>query len=326
MTPEDGAWLRGVEDLLRRRLPLRQEISLRYALGKYGDDLGQYDRAFDNYREANELSKRYGVIYERAKTTQRIDAIVRRFDPQYFADAVPRGNAAQRPVFIVGLPRSGTSLAEQILASHRDVFGAGELTFWQAALDTTTKPGSEGQETTKLLPGMAQAYLERLSTLSSEALRVVDKMPANFLCLGLIHAALPRAKIIHLQRHPLDVCLSIYFQYFSAIHPYANDFEDLAHYYREYARVMAHWRSVLPADRLLEVPYEGLVEDQEGWTRRLVEFVGLPWDANCLEFHKTERVVITTSKWQVRQQIHGASAGRWRHYERHLGALRGLMP
>jgi tetratricopeptide (TPR) repeat protein len=326
MTREDAAWLQGAEALLRKPLPLRQQISLRFALGKYFDDVEQYDRAFASYRDANELCKRYGVAYDPMKTTQSVDAIIRCFNARFFADQAAGGNESDRPVFIVGLPRSGTSLTEQILASHAEVFGAGELTFWQAALDAYAKAGFESPAARALLPGMARQYLDKLKALSSNARRVVDKMPANFMSLGLIHAALPRAKIIHLQRHPLDACLSIYFQYFSTIHPYANDFEDLAHYHREYERVMAHWRRVLPPASLLEVPYEGLIADQEGWTRRLVDFIGLPWDPNCLDFQATERVVVTSSRWQVRQKIYAGSVGRWRHYEQHLGALRGLVP
>jgi hypothetical protein len=153
---------------------------------------------------------------------------------------------------------------------------------------------------------------------------VVDKMPSNFMHLGLIHAALPGARIIHMRRHPIDTCLSVYFQTFSTTHPYANDLDTLAHYYGEYVRMMRHWRAVLPATTLLEVPYEGLVADQEGWTRRMLDFAGLPWDPNCLDFHQTDRVVITTSKWQVRQKMHAASAGRWRNYAAHVGPLRGL--
>jgi hypothetical protein len=150
-------------------------------------------------------------------------------------------------------------------------------------------------------------------------------MPANFMNVGLIHAALPQARILHMKRHPVDTCLSIYFQHFANSHPYANDLGALAHYYGQYRRLVAHWRSVLPAANWLDVPYEELVADQEGWTRRMLDFLDLPWDPRCLDFHRTNRIVITTSKWQVRQKIHRGSSGRWRHYERHLGALRELM-
>jgi hypothetical protein len=153
---------------------------------------------------------------------------------------------------------------------------------------------------------------------------VVDKMPANFLYAGLIHAVLPRARIIHMQRHPIDTCLSIYFQNFPNMGPYANDLDNLAFYYEEYLRITAHWRTVLPAATLLEVPYEGLLEDQEGWTRRLLDFVGLPWDPRCLDFHRTERVVVTASKWQVRQKMNSSSAGRFKNYEKFLGPLQRL--
>ena len=164
-----------------------------------------------------------------------------------------------------------------------------------------------------------------LSGLSSSAQRVVDKLPANFMNVGLIHAALPRARIIHMRRHTIDACLSIYFQYFSSAHPFSNDLDDLAHYYGEYRRVTDHWHAVLPGSALLEVSYEGLIEDQEGWTRRILEFVGLPWDPRCLDFQRTGRVVTTASKWQVRQKIHASSVARWRNYERFVGPLLSLM-
>jgi hypothetical protein len=143
--------------------------------------------------------------------------------------------------------------------------------------------------------------------------------------LGLIRAALPNAKIIHMQRNPIDTCLSIYFQPFDSAHSYANDLNDLAHYYREYRRVMQHWQAVLPADAMLHVPYEQLVGDQEAWSRKMLEFTGLPWDERCLDFHLTERKVGTASNWQVRQKISKTSVERWRNYEKFVGPLMGLL-
>jgi tetratricopeptide (TPR) repeat protein len=325
MTSGDTAWLRGAQGLLAKRLPLRHQISLRYALGKYFDDVGQYEHAFSHYRQANELTKSYGVHYDRGKLTRRVDAIIDSFDAASIRHYQSGGLASERPVFIVGMPRSGTTLTEQILASHPGVFGAGELTFWQSAFSAYEAAGLKGHGGASLIPRMAGDYLERLTALSGEALRVVDKMPANFMNAGLIHVALPQARIIHMRRHPIDTCLSIYFQYFSNIHPYANDLDDLAHYYGEYVRLTHHWRASLPATTLLEVPYEGLIDDQEGWTRRMLDFIGLPWDPKCLQFHQTDRVVITTSKWQVRQKISNASVARWHHYERFVGPLRTLL-
>ncbi|MDB6083597.1 MAG: sulfotransferase family protein [Gammaproteobacteria bacterium] len=323
MTNGDGAWLNAVETVLAKRLPLGHEISLRYALGKYFDDVGQHDRAFDNYRQANELTKRYGSTYDREKLTRTVDQIIRAFDAAFIERCASQGSTSELPVLIVGMPRSGTSLTEQILASHPAVFGAGELPFWGTAFAAFAK--GHGGALANLLPDVTRDYLERLTASAGGALRVVDKMPANFLYAGLIHAALPRARIIHMQRHPIDTCLSIYFQNFFSMGPYANDLGNLAHYYGEYIRIMGQWRATLPSTALLEVPYEALLEDQEGWTRRMLDFIGLPWDPSCLEFHRTDRVVITASKWQVRQKINAASAGRWRNYEKFVGPLRGLL-
>src|SRR6202043_1463103 len=175
------------------------------------------------------------------------------------------------------------------------------------------------------IPDLTRDYLARLTASAGGAPRVVDKMPANFMYAGLIHAAFPLARIIHMQRHPIDTCLSIYFQNFFNIGPYANDLDDLTHYYGEYQRISNYWRAVLPATALLEVPYEALVADQEHWTRRMLDFIGLPWDPKCLDFHQTDRVVITASRWQVRQKINAASAGRWRNYEKFLGPLQRLQ-
>lgn len=326
MTTEDTRWLESARQALAAPLPLGQEISLRYALGKYFDDTRQYDSAFAEYRQANELTKRYGITYNRANLAERIDRITHTFDRDLFAASAPRASAAETPILIVGMPRSGTSLMEQILASHPAVFGAGEVTYWNSAYDRYREAELKANTAAlNLIPELADGYLALLASLSGNASRVVDKMPANFMYAGLIHAAFPRARIIHMKRHPLDTCLSIYFQNFFNIGAYANDLDDLAHYYGEYSRITAYWRATLPPQAYLEVPYEDLVADQETWTHRVLEFAGLPWDPRCLQFHQTDRVVITASRWQVRQKIHATSAGRWRHYEKFLAPLRALV-
>ncbi len=330
MTAADSGWLRGAAALLERRLPLRNEISVRYALGKYCDDVGRYADAFGHYQKANELTKRYASRYDRSKFEQRVDRVIACFDAAFVARAARHASATELPVFVVGMPRSGTSLVEQILASHPAVVGAGELNFWDAAFrdfkDADRLDGAQLEERlASCVPGVAGSYLGLLPPLTATVLRMVDKMPANFLYAGLIHAIFPKARIIHMQRHPLDTCLSIYFQNFFGMSAYANDLGDLAHYYGQYLRITEHWRTLLPQTALLEVPYEALITDQEGWTRRLLDFLGLPWDPACLEFQQTERVVITASKWQVRQKIHAASAGRWRHYAAWLEPLKQAL-
>ena len=320
----DATWLHGAVSLLARPQPVGHEINLRYALGKYFDDVGQYEDAFGQYHKANELTKRYGARYDRAKFTDRLDRVMHTFDAERTRQSVAVASNSDLPVFILGMPRSGTSLAEQILASHPQVFGSGEVAFWNGAYEVWREAEVQGRSPEQLIPDMARRCLERLTAAGGTAARVIDKMPANFMYAGLIHTVFPRARIIHMQRHPIDTALSIYFQNFFNIGPWANDLADLAHYYGEYVRIIRHWRATLPAESFLEVPYEGLIQDQEGWTRRMLEFLGLPWDERVLDFHKTERVVITASKWQVRQKIHSTSAGRWHHYEKHLGPLREL--
>jgi tetratricopeptide (TPR) repeat protein len=325
MTVTDTAWLEGARSVLAKRPPLRHAINLHFALGKYFDDVGRYDEAFDHYRQAHEHAKRYGSKYDAGKLARRVDRLISNFDASFLSARAMRGSPSERRVFIIGMPRSGTSLVEQILASHPAVFGAGEIVFWDAAFSAHEAAGFAGEAGALRLSGIASDYLERPGTLSGGAARVIDKMPANFLYAGLIQAALPEARFIHMRRHPIDTCLSIYFQNFFNRAAYADDLDDLADYYSQYARITGHWRDVLPPTRLLEVPYEGLIADQEGWTRRMLDFIGLPWDPRCLDFHATERAVITASKWQVRQKIYAKSAGRWRNYEKHLGALRRLL-
>jgi tetratricopeptide (TPR) repeat protein len=317
----DAAWLSEAQRIAGQRLVPQREVHLRYALGKYFDDVREFEQAFANYRRANELTKQHNAKYDGAEFSRYVDMIVQFYDREWLRQLSARHVGSERPVFVVGMWRSGTTLTEQILASHPAVFGAGELPYWKAAATTYERSVSDGDMHGETIDKLATEYLKLLGDLSADALRVVDKMSSNFLHLGLIHAALPDARIIHLQRNPIDTCLSIYFQDFHYAHLYANDLEDLAHYYSQYLRLMQHWKQTLPDHAMLNVPYEALVDDQEAWSRVILEFMGLPWDPRCLDFHRTSRTVTTSSKWQVRQAIHRSSVERWRNYEPFVAPL-----
>ena len=321
MTQSDAAWAEQALKVAQRRLPARQEVYLRFAIGKYFDDVKQHAQAFENFQRAHELSRTFGAKYEQRQQTLIVDRLIETYAGAWTRDARAAASASQRAVFIVGMPRSGTTLAEQILASHPAVFGAGELPFWGNAMQEYAAAKLHGAAGRELVARFGDDYLKLLGTLSAQAERVVDKMPANFWCLGLIHDALPNARIIHMQRDPIDTCLSIYFQHFNSALLYANDLQDLAHFYREYRRIMAHWSSMLPQEAMLEVPYESLVEDQEAWSRKMLQFIGLPWDPRCLDFHQTSRSVMTLSNWQVRQKMNRSSIQRWKNYEPFIGPL-----
>jgi tetratricopeptide (TPR) repeat protein len=323
MTSHDSDWARHAESLLQKPLPLQHQIGLRYALGKYFDEIGNYAAAFQHVSLANELGKRLTRPYDAAQFAGTVDKISSIFKAALLGGP-SRSDDISSPIIIVGMPRSGTSLAEQILASHPQAFGAGEVVFWNTAFERVLQALDVGADPSAGFRQAARDYLAQLATISGAAPRVIDKLPANFLYAGLIHQVLPQARIIHMRRHPLDTCLSIYFQNFFNIGPFANDLEHLAHYFRQYLRITDLWRSTLPASSYLEVPYEALIDDQEAWTRRMLEFVDLPWEPRCLDFHHTERVVITASKWQVRQKLSRASIGRWRNYADFIGPLHQL--
>ena len=320
MTPADSEWAKRAEEIAAGGLNAIDEATLRFAIGKYYDDVGDFDRAFRSYQRANELNKLRAEPYDREARTRFVNDVVRVFTPEALARAREGASDSARPVFVVGMPRSGTSLVEQIIASHPEAWGAGELTFWQVA-----GRGHAREVLAEPLRGrLAQDYLKVLTGHSADALRVVDKAPFNADYLGLIHAVFPNARIINLQRDPIDTCLSCYFQNFPPALNYTMDLSDLAHYYREHRRLMDHWRKVLPPETFLDVPYAEVTADQEKWTRRILEFVGLPWDERCLEFYKTTRAVTTASVWQVRQKIYKTSVERWRNYEKFIGPLRSL--
>lgn len=314
MTRRDGDWLAGARRIVALAPPPRRLAQLRYALGKHHDDLGDYAEAFANFEQANALSKLCRPPHDRAALSARVDELMRACDAGWLAAAQGLGDPSARPVFVVGMLRSGTTLLEQMLASHPDAEGAGELSFWGEAAARSWAPGGPGAEH----PGrLATDYL----ALLGPANRVVDKMPGNFMHLGLIHAALPNARILHMRRDPIDTCLSIYFQHFEPTLTYANDLDDLADYFRRYEQVMAHWRRTLPDGVVLDVDYESLVSAPRQVLQPVLDFIGLPWSDRCLAFHRTQRTIITASKWQARQKISTNSVGRWRRYEPFIGPL-----
>lgn len=327
MKPEDAGWYRQAEALAQMTWPPKRSANLQFAMGKYCDDVCDYPRAFAHYQRANEqarIANRHAE-FPHAMNQRLVDRLIETYSVQQCCTRHDGASDSTRPLFIVGMPRSGTSLTEQILASHPDVFGAGELYFWGDLAKANEARCIHGRFDAAWIAQTAQACLDNLQARNTTAARVVDKMPGNFDWVGLIHTVFPNARILHTMRNPVDTCLSIYFQNFSAGHGYANRLEDLAQYYRQYHRLMAHWRKALPPENFLELPYEQLLEDQEGWSRRVIEFIGLEWDERCLDFHKTERKVGTASNWQARQPIYKTSKERWRNYEPYIAPLLPLL-
>jgi tetratricopeptide (TPR) repeat protein len=324
MTPADADWLKRAEAIAAAGLAPHDEANIRYAIGKYCDDVGDFGRAFRSYRRANELQKLAAEPYDRQSRTRFVDDMRRVYTRETLAHAHAGASDSARPVFVVGMPRSGTSLVEQIIASHPAAQGAGELGFWSDAMrkhEDAIRREPIGEPLTSRL---SAAYLRTLTEHCADAVRVVDKATFNAEYLGVIHLVFPNARMIYLRRDPIDSCLSCYFQQFSQEMNFAMDLADLAHYYREHQRLMAHWRSALPAGTLLDVPYAELVADQENWTRKIVDFLGLEWDERCLDFASTKRVVMTSSYWQVRQKMYNTSVGRWRNYRKFIDPLMAL--
>jgi len=302
-------------------MPTAWQVDLKFALAKAYADLGDIDGAFRHQIEGGALQRRL-IGYDEASTLRELNELCRALDAGWIKRHADVGNPSPLPVFIVGMPRSGTSLVEQILAGHPKVRAFGErLTFNQSLAEicgTPTVPPALARRAAQ----WSDAQLRQLGTLYLDAIRpgapktaarATDKLPANFQHLGLIHAALPNARIIHTRRDPVDTCLSLFSVLFSGPgQPYSYDLGDLGRYYRGYEKVMAHWRDILPSGVMLEVRYEDIVDDLPRETSRIVAHCGLDWDDACLQFHKVERPVRTISHAQVRQPIYRSSVGRQR--------------
>jgi tetratricopeptide (TPR) repeat protein len=296
-------------------------LLLHFALGKAFMDIGDSDRAFAHLHAGNRM-KRETIQYDPATTTAWLARVAAVFSPALLARLGGAGAASEMSVFVLGMPRSGTTLVEQILASHPAISGAGELTHIQnIAGGMAGFPEAVGRLTAEELRGLGQSYLDQVAGLAQGKRFLVDKMPVNFVYAGLIRLILPGARLIHCRRDPVDTCLSCYTKLFSAEQPFSYDLGELGRFYGDYRRLMAHWRDCLPATHFLEVDYEAVVADLEGETRRMLGFLGLDWDEACRDFYKTRRTVRTASLNQVRRPVYANSAGRWRGHARHLGAL-----
>lgn len=313
-------------------MSLNDQISLRFALAQIYTGLKCHDEAFAEYVSANKLREkgtggRYDITCFERETAARTDV----FDRDFFGQRAGYGIQTKKPVFIVGMPRSGTTLIESIIGSHSQCQGGGELSLLAEVrsefednsagkIDAAELPQIWRSITPEAMTAKANLYLEFIDKLAPTAARVVDKMPHNFLNLWLVAMMLPQAKIIHCKRNPLDTCVSIFFEAFRGKHAYKNDLRTLGLYYHQYQKLMSHWSQVLPVS-ILEVQYEDLITDQEGVSRQIIDFCELAWEPDCLDFHSQDQAVLTASAMQVKKKIYNTSVERWRRYEKHLGPL-----
>lgn len=303
-------------------------MHLSYALAKEYEDIGDFASAFAFLKSGSDIRRR-GLRYNVRKDVEFTDRLIRCFPPGCF-DQYPRGHPSAEPLFIVGMPRSGTTLTEQILSSHSDVFAAGELRDF--GMNLTLQAGDKMPvemldefRTRRLLTangaGLGERYIAKTRPRTGHTAHFIDKLPRNSQYLGFIHWALPEAKLILLDRHPVDVCLSNYKVLFKNGYEYSYHLDELAEYYIAYCKLMDHWERVIPADRLYRIRYEDLVADQERHSRSLLAFCGLQWQDRCLEFYRNPEGVTTASLAQVRQPIYRSAVARWRHYEPYLQPL-----
>jgi Flp pilus assembly protein TadD len=299
--------------------------NLCFALGRAFEVAQDYDQAFQFFAEGCAL-KRATFDYDVANFENLVERIIKVFDADLFAGHKNDGYSSDAPVFVLGMPRSGTSLVEQILASHSQVYGAGERNDLARTAAIISQPSGLAfpEAISRLsatdLSKLGEAYATAAAALGPGHIHVVDKTPTNFLYVGLIHLILPKARIIHCVRNPLDTCVSCHNLLFGIGQEYSYDLSELGRFYAAYKRLMTHFQDVIPGG-VMEMRYEDVIRDQEQQTRRLLEHLELPWEEACLTFHKTERSVLTSSSGQVRQPLYSSSVARWKRYESHLAPL-----
>jgi hypothetical protein len=300
-----------------------QRLRVHLAIGKAAEELGDYARAMQHFDAADAVRRSY-VPFDPAAFSLEIDRMIARCTPEWIARAAEAGSSDATPVLILGMPRSGTTLVEQIVSMHPQVRAGGELHYWNQRGAAWHSPNAGGI-VTPFLARAAEEYLGLLRSIAPKATRVTDKMPFNFLWAGLIHMTFPRATIIHCRRAAIDTALSIHQTHFHPSLAFPTGGAELVAYFRDYQRITDHWREVLPADRWIEVDYEELTGAPEPVIRRIIAACGLTWHDACLRPETNTRAVNTPSKWQARQPIYRSSVGRWRRYEPWLGPLRALV-
>jgi len=313
-------------------MPEKARIRYWFALGKAREDVGRYDEAFAAYAEGNRLQHAL-LPCDEARADEMLTRVITTFSREFFdtrPTISPSPDESKAPIFIVGMPRSGTTLLEQILSSHPAVHGAGELMDLNQVIMNAAGPDRRFPDFVSGLSAedfarMGAEYRERVWKLAPDALRITDKMPANFFYIGMIRLMLPNAKIIHAMRDPMDSCFSNYARLFNDTMEFAYDLGTLGRYYARYITLMQHWHEVLPSGSILDLRYEDMVADTEGQARRILEYVGLPWDDNCLAFHENKRHVKTASVAQVRKPIYKTSVARWQRFEKHLQPLLDIV-
>jgi len=305
----------------------QQRARALFALARRYEAAGRYDDAFETYARANAL-RAAEARFDPERFTDDIERQCALFDAHYFAARRGYGAESDLPVFVVGMPRSGTTMVERLLASHPAVRGGGlRYSVERQILSLPRRlgrdvafPGSVAAMDAELARALGQAYVEEFGELGPDILRVTDHLPENFLRLGYVATVLPRARVVFCRRDPIDTCLSCYFQDFRGPETFSFDLDHLVAYYRGYERIVAHWRSVLPLSTT-EIWYEDLVSDFQTAARDLIAFCGLEWDDACARFHESDEVVHSPSLWQVRQPVYTSSLGRWKRFERHIGPL-----
>jgi len=329
VTSADNGLLQGMQAALTTAgLEAGQRQRLHLAIGKAAEDLGDYALAMHHF-DAADAVRRGSASFDSAAFSIEVDRLIASCTPEFIARAPELGSSDATPVLIIGMPRSGTTLVEQIVSMHPEVGAGGELNFWNERGAEWHRAGAAGNETpfvlSDFLAKTAADYLGVLRVIAPTAARVTDKMPFNFLWAGLIHVAFPRAIIIHCRRAAVDTALSIHQTHFHPSMPFPTGGAELVAYFRSYQRLIDHWRSVLPADRFLDVDYEDLTRAPEPVIRRIIAACGLAWHDACLRPESNPRAVKTPSKWQTRQPIYRTSVERWRRYEPWLGPLRALV-